>query len=79
MTHIQDEIILLTNERLGEANKKVMTTAGEVLKSVGVMIRSTKFEFKSPSSLWSTTPTSKFVAAPSFGATGMSQMQFEDL
>jgi hypothetical protein len=78
MAHMQ-EIVRLTNERLGEANK-VMTTAGEVLKSVGVMILSTKFEFKSRSSLWlTTTPTSKFIAAPSFGATGMSRMRFDDL
>ncbi len=77
MTDIQ-EIVRLTNERLGEANK-VMITAGEVLKFFGVMILSTKFEFKSRSSLWSTTPTSKFIAAPSFGATGMSRMQFDNL
>ncbi len=51
-----------------------MTTAGEVLKFFGVMILSTKFEFKSRSSLRLITPTSKFIAAPSFDETGMSRM-----
>ena len=77
MTHMQ-EIVRMTNERLVEMSK-CTTTVGEVLKFFGVMILSTKFEFKSRASLWSTTPSSKYIAAPSFGTTGMSRMRFDDL
>ena len=74
MTHMQ-EIVRLTNEGLSDKNK-VPATVGKLLKFFGVMILCTKFEFKSRSSLWSTTAASKYVPAPSFGATGMSRMRF---
>jgi Transposase IS4 len=52
---------------------------GEILKFFGIMILCTKFEFRSRSSLWSTTSVSKYIPAPSFGTTGMSRMRFDDL
>ena len=56
MTHTQ-AIVQLTNEGLSD-NNKVPTTAGMILKFFGMIILCTKFEFKSWSSLWSTTAAS---------------------
>ena len=77
MTHMQ-AIVRLTNVGLSN-NNKIPATVGEILKFFGMMILWTKFEFKSWSSLCSTTAASKYVPAPSFGATCMSQMWFDDL
>ena len=77
MPHLQ-QIVRLTNEGLSN-NNKAPTTAGEILKFLGIMILCTKFEFRTRSSLWSTTPVSKYIPAPSFGTTGMSRMRFDDI
>jgi Transposase IS4 len=55
------------------------TTTGELLKWFGLIILTTKFEFASRASLWSTIATSKYRPAPQFGLTGMSRNRFDDL
>ena len=71
MFPMTQEIALLTNEGLSN-NNKAPATVGKILKFFGIMILCTKFEFRSRSSLWSTTSVSKYIPAPSFGKTGMS-------
>ncbi|KAI2491610.1 Transposase IS4 [Fragilaria crotonensis] len=55
------------------------TNTSELLKFFGIIILSTKFEFTSRSSLWSTVAPSKYRPAPQFGLTGMSKHRFEEL
>lgn len=71
-------ILQLTNERLIEKQKNT-ATKGEILKFFGIIILSTKFEFGSRSSLWSTTAPAKYEPAPEFGRTGMPRMRFDDI
>lgn len=52
-------------------------TKGEILKFLGILILTTRFEFRSRASLWSTTANYKYVPAPSFGKTGMSRQRFD--
>lgn len=74
-----DLILMATNEQLELRNKR-RTTKQEILKFFGVIILTTKYEFSSRSSLWSTTAPSKFEEAPSFGSkTGMGRVRFDEL
>ena len=43
------------------------------------MLLVTRFEFRSRASLWSNVTTNQYIPAPSFGLTGMTRKQFEDL
>ena len=71
-------ILQLTNNELAMARKNY-TTAGEIVKSFGVMLLVTQFEFGSWASLWSNVTTNKYIPGPSFGLTGMPQKRFNDL
>ena len=71
-------ILQLTNNELAMARKNY-TTAGEMVKFFGVMLRVTRFEFGSWASLWSNATTNKYIPAPSFGLTGMPWKWFNDL
>ena len=71
-------ILQLTNNELAMARKNY-TTAGEIVKFFGVMLRVTRFEFGSQASLWSNATTNKYIPAPSFGLTGMPWKWFYDL
>ena len=73
-----ENMIRLTNISLLRVNER-MTTKGELLKLIGVMILVTKFEFTSRATLWSNTAPSKYVPEPSFGKTGMSRPRFDVL
>jgi Transposase IS4 len=71
-------VLLSPNKLLHEHNKKA-TTKGEPLIFFGIILLSTKFEFKSRASLWSNSPPTKYENAPGFGKTGMLRMRFEDI
>ena len=71
-----DSIVRYTTAELEEKSKK-KTTKGEILKFFGIVLLTTKFEFKSRASLWSTTAPSKYKVAPAFGQTGMSRQRFD--
>ncbi len=73
-----DHMLRATNEQL-ELRQKRMTTKQELLKFFGVIILSTKHEFGSRSSLWSTEAPSKYELPPAFGRTGMGRVRFDDL
>ena len=73
-----DLIVRLANIRLEEYQVKA-TTIGGILQFFGVWILSTRFEFGYRSSLWSNTALSKYVHAPAFGKTGLSQHRFDTL
>ena len=72
------ETVMFTNVVLQRKNK-METSQGEILRLFGIMILATKFEFLSRASLWSTVAQSKYRPAPSFGRTGMSRIQFDNL
>ena len=55
------------------------TTSGEILKWIGVLILSTRYEFVSFRKLWSRTSLSKYILALLFGNTGMSCNCFDTL
>jgi Transposase IS4 len=67
-----------TNTILEEKNKR-RTTVGELVQFLGIVILTTRFEFKSRASLWSTTSPSKYEIPPSFGRTGMKRQRFDEL
>ena len=71
-------VLQLTNNELAMARKNY-TTAGEIVRFLGVMLLVTQFEFGSWASLWSNTSTNKYIPAPSFGLTGMPWKRFDDL
>lgn len=73
-----EKITRLTNIQLKKKNKKE-TTISEILKWFGVILLCTKYEFSSRRSLWKTTSSSAYVAAPNFGKTGMTRGRFDDL
>ena len=73
-----DSVVRYTTAELEEKSKK-KTTQGEILKFFGVIYLTTKFEFKSRASLWSTTAPLKYEVAPAFGWTGLSRQRFDDL
>jgi hypothetical protein len=68
----------LTNLHLAKKRRR-LTTVGEVIKFFGLLILTTIFEFGRRSSLWSTSPFSKYHGVPCFGKTGMSRQRFDDL
>jgi hypothetical protein len=73
-----EQMAINTSEALCHKGKNP-TSTGEMLKFFGILILATRFEFGSRRSLWSTTAVSKYVPAPSFGKTGMSRNQFDDI
>ena len=73
-----EEMVVNTSEALNIKGKP-STSTGEMLKFFGVMILATRYEFGCRRSLWSTNQTSKYLASPSFGRTGMSKNRFDDM
>jgi hypothetical protein len=72
-------MVQLTNVQLHLKNLQ-LTKTGEILKWFGLIILTTsKFEFASRGSLWSTVAHSKYQPGPPFGMTGMSWNRFDDL
>jgi hypothetical protein len=57
---------------------EVAMTHGELLRFIGVLLLSNRFEFGSRASLWSTIG-SKYIPAASFGKTGMARSRFDAL
>jgi Transposase IS4 len=73
------EMTRLTNIQLRKScSQKVATTQGELLRFIGVLLLSTRFEFGSRASLWSPIG-SKYIPADSFGKTGMARRRFDTL
>jgi Transposase IS4 len=73
------EMAQLTNIQLRKSgSQKVAKIQGELLRFIGVLLLSTRFEFGSRASLWSTVG-SKYIPAASFGKTGMDRSRFETL
>ena len=72
------DMVRWTNLQLLRSSLK-LTDASELLKFFGVLILTTKFEFTTRASLWSTMAWSKYRPAPQFGMTGMSKHRFEEL
>jgi Transposase IS4 len=73
------EMTRLTNIQLQKSgSQKVATTQGELLRFIGVLLLSTRSEFGSRASLWSTIG-SKYIPAASFGKTGMARSRFDTL
>ena len=72
------KMLQLTNRNLLEHQKRT-TTTGELLKMFGVMILTTRYEFTSRASLWSTIAPHKYMTAPAFGKTGMARNRFDEL
>ena len=56
---------------------KKKQTKGKIWKIFGAILLTTKFKFKSRASLWSTTASSKYKVAPTFGLTGVSRQTFD--
>jgi hypothetical protein len=74
-----EQMVVNTSEALNKKGRP-STSTGEMLKFFGVMILATRYEFGCRRSLWSTTPLTKYVPAPSFGnLTGMSKNRFDDI
>ncbi len=73
-----DHMLKATNDQL-EIRQKRKTTKQELLKFFGIIILSTKHEFSSRSSLWSTDSSSKYELPPAFGRTGMGRVRFDEL
>jgi hypothetical protein len=72
-------IVRLTSKRL-EDRDKTTTSAGEVLKFIGVLIVATRFEFGSRNDLWSTTGANRLLNGLNFRAkTGMYRNRFDNL
>jgi hypothetical protein len=69
-------ICRLTNYQLANNTMKE-TNIGELLRFFGIWMLSTRFEFGSRASLWSTTAPFKYVPAPAFGRTGMPRHRFD--
>lgn len=56
------------------------TTAGELLKLMGVMLLATRFEFGARADLWATQARSKYMPVPALGQrTGMPRARFDSL
>jgi hypothetical protein len=71
-------IVNMTSNELVQ-NRKKPTTAGEILQLFGIFLLSTKYEFTSWRSLWSTQRTHKYESAPDFGRTKVSRHRTDDL
>jgi hypothetical protein len=70
-------IVRLTSRGL-EDRDKTATSAGEVLKFIGVPIVATRFEFGNRHDIWSTTGANRLLNGPNFRAkTGMSRNRFD--
>jgi hypothetical protein len=72
------EMVRLTNIELTQDGKRE-TSAGEILKYMGIIVLMTQFEFSERAELWSKNAPSKYKLAPAFGRTGMSRNRFDDL
>jgi hypothetical protein len=73
-----NEIVRLTNIHLAKKRRR-LTTVGEIIKFLGILILTSRFKFGRRSSLWSTSQFSKYYGAPCFGKTRMSRQRFDDL
>jgi hypothetical protein len=73
-----DHMLKATNDQLTLSNKRT-TTKQELLKFFGIIILTTKYEFTSCSSLWSTVAPSKYEQPACFGRTGMGRVRFDEL
>ena len=72
-------MVRLTSDKL-EARGMRPTTAGELLKFIGVTVLATRYEFGARVDLWATTARSKYMLAPAFGLrTGMPRAKFDAL
>jgi Transposase IS4 len=72
-------IVRLTSRGL-EDRDTTATSAGEVLKFIGVLSLATRFEFGNWHDLWSTTGANRLMKGPNFRAkTGMSRNRFDEL
>ena len=72
-------IVTNTNKELNKLVNKKEITKGELLKFFGIIILATKYEFTKRSSLWSSSPPSKYESAPNFGKTRMPRARFDDI
>jgi len=77
----QDLLGTMVNETNVHLSKKGLrlTSKGEMLKFIGVIILATRFEFGSRRDLWREGVEFKYQKAPAFGRTGMSRNRFDDL
>ena len=68
-----------TNDNIKRnSNNNMTATKQELLKFIGIIILSTKYDWNDRSNLWSTTNASKYEMAPNFGEkTGMSRNRFD--
>jgi Transposase IS4 len=71
-------MLFSTNEQLTR-NRGVPTTVGELLKFLGIVILSTKYEFTTRASLWSKTAATKYELPPNFGRLGMNRKRFDEI
>lgn len=75
LTHM----VRLTSPKL-QARDLPPTTAGEVLKFIGVLILATRYEFGARAELWETKARNPYLAAPAFGErTGLTRCRFDAL
>lgn len=72
-------MVRLTSPKL-EARGLPPTTAGEVLKFMGVVILATRYEFGARAELWATKTRNPYLVAPAFGErTGVTRCRFDAL
>ena len=73
------DMYTLTNLQLTKKRLKE-TTKSELLKFMGILILSTRFEWNNRSDLWAETAPSKYELTPQFGKrTGMKRKRFDEL
>jgi Transposase IS4 len=79
---LKDQLFQM-QERTSEVlvdNNLQLTSTGEVLKLMGILVLITRFKFGSQASLWSTTARNRFIPPPNLGhTTGMSRERFDHL
>jgi len=72
-------MVRLTSAKLRTRGMQ-QTTAGEVLKFIGVTLLATRYEFGARADLWATKARNKYMQAPAFGErTGMPRSRFDAL
>ena len=72
-------LVSLTDENL-LTKQKPLTSLSEIMKFIGIIILVTRFEFGERADLLSSTSSSKYIPATSFGSTtGMSRSRFDYL
>lgn len=76
--HHMENIVSWTSEKLDDLNEKT-TSQTEVLRFFGILILSTRFQFKNRRDLWMSNRSSKYVPAANFGDTRMSRHRFDNL